>query len=119
MAKFKFEINGIDEIQSKLGKYAAKSLEKSIHVDIAEGINEMAEMSYDLAPVDTGALRSSILASVSREGSMEYIYGSTLPYAQWQEYKHETNGAYFRRAVWAETPELKQKIGFTVRRRLG
>lgn len=117
MVKFKKQVSGIDRVQRNLGTKAAKDLTKAIHVDINEGVSEMAELSYDYAPVDTGALRASILASVQRQGPMEFIYGSTLPYAQRQEYEHKTKNAFFRRAIWAKTPEIQDKIGFTIKRK--
>lgn len=118
MPKWVFEYDGVDEVQDKLGKIAAKKLRKAIHVDINEGVSAMAERSYDYAPVETGALRSSILASVQKEGDMEYIYGSHLPYAQRQEYEHKTKKAYFRRSIREETPQLGSKIKSTIKRRL-
>lgn len=60
----------------------------------------MAEQASDNAPVDTGALANSILASVEKEAPMTYLFGSHLPYAQRQEYEHRTKKAYFRRAIW-------------------
>lgn len=119
MAKFKFDIQGVDEVQRALGRQAASALKRQVADDISEGVDAMAEGAYDNAPVETGALRSSILASVKREGLMEYIFGSHLPYAQRQEYEHKTKKAYFRRAIWAETPQLESKLAITIKRRLG
>lgn len=113
-----FDIEGIEDLKDALGTKAAKRLQKQINVDIGEGTETMAEQAYDNAPVDTGALRSSIIASVQKEGSMEYIFGSHLPYAQYQEYNHVPYGAYFRKAIWQEQSEIAEKIGLTIKTKL-
>ncbi len=97
----------------------SKELRRAIEGDIREGVDEMAEGSHKLAPVETGALKASILASVDKRGWAEYVYGSHLPYAQRQNYEHETRGYYFHRAIWAETPELYAKLKITVARVMG
>lgn len=116
MPKYKVDIRGVGEVQRTLGKRGALRLRDQIHRDIGEGTESAAERAWDNAPVDTGALRASIIASIRKEGRMNFTFGSNLPYAQWQEYNHATKMGYFRRAVWAEQPEIGDKIGMTVRR---
>lgn len=116
--KHKVDFKGLDEVVDALGHNARRRLNHQLRDDIEEGTWDIAEQAYDNAPVDTGALRASILASVTREGKMNYIFGSHLPYAQRQEYEHVPYGAYFRKAIWKEAPKLGDKIGFTVQRSL-
>lgn len=123
--KVDFDRSSIRAVKNRLGKQAARNLRRQIDEDIEQGITDMAETSYEYAPVDTGALRSSILASVQREGIMEYIYGSHLPYAQRQEYEHEGNRrgdgprkGFFRRSIREHRADLRKKIQMTVKHRL-
>lgn len=119
MAKFiDIDVDGIEALREQLGNRAAKRIRKSVSSDIEQGVDQMAEDSYQKAPVETGALRNSIKASVKREGWAEYIYGSHLPYAQRQEYEHRPKAGYFRKAIWAETPELEAKLLITLKRHL-
>lgn len=114
----KFNTEEIKGLKHTLGTKAAERVQKQISVDIGEGTETMAEQAYDNAPVDTGALRSSILASVQKDGKMVYVFGSHLPYAQYQEYNHVPYGAYFRKAIWQEQSEIADKIGLTVKSKL-
>lgn len=116
--KVRVDFRGIDEVEDALGHNARRRLNRHLANDIEEGTRDTAEQASDNAPVDTGALRASIVASVRREGKMNFIFGSHLPYAQLQEYEHVPYGAYFRKAIWQETPKIGDKIGFTVRRSL-
>lgn len=116
--KVDFDRSSIRAVKNRLGKQAARNLRRQIDEDIEQGITDMAETSYEYAPVDTGALRSSILASVQREGIMEYIYGSHLPYAQRQEYEHKTKKGFFRRSIREHRADLRKKIQMTVKHRL-
>lgn len=114
----KMTVSGIYEVKKKLGSYSAELLQAAIELDMAKGARDMTLQAYKNAPMETGALRTSILASISKEGDMEYIFGSHLPYAQRQEYEHLTKHHYLHRAVWSETPRLKQDIVNSIKRRL-
>lgn len=116
--KFTTTVSGIYEVKKKLGARAARLLDAAIEVDMAQGARKMTLQAYKNAPVDTGALRTSILASVKKEGDKEYIFGSALPYAQRQEYEHRTKKQYLHRAVRSETPRLKRDLVNTIKRQL-
>lgn len=116
--RFSTTVSGVYEVQKKLGAQAAKLLNAAIEIDMREGARKMTLQAYKNAPVDTGALRTSILASVRKEGDKEYILGSALPYAQRQEYEHKTKRMYLHRAVRSEKPRLKRDLYNTLKRQL-
>lgn len=118
MPRIKIEVDGIGSVRKELGVAKAATLRRRIGTDIEQGTDEMAEQAHDNAPVDTGALKNSILASVQKEAPLTWVFGSHLPYAQWQEYNHATHGFYFRRAIHAEMRPLQEKLEHTVRRTL-
>lgn len=115
--KFKIDVSGIYEVKKKLGEQSAALLHAAIETDMAKGARDMTNQAYKNAPVETGALRTSILGSIQRVGDMEYIFGSYMPYAQRQEYEHRTKKQYLHRAVWSETPRLKKEIRNSIKRR--
>lgn len=118
MARYTVRFKGIDEVKRNLGRASAMRMKRNIDDDLEEGIEQMAETSHDMAPVDTGALKQSILASVRKISRHHYMYGSHLPYAQRQEYEHDTKKGYFRRSVYKEAPQIYSKIRTTIKRNL-
>lgn len=78
----RIEVRGIKRVHKKLGMPAVKRLRDEIEDDVKDGTRRMAKESSRLAPIDTGALKISIIESVDKRGWAEYIYGSHLPYAQ-------------------------------------
>lgn len=118
MPKYKVDVKGIDEVIRKLGVNGAHEVRKGIGVDVKEGVYNMAEQASDNAPVDTGALSASIVPTVEKIAPLSWRFGSPLPYAQRQEYEHKTHKAYFRRAIWAEQYELRDKMKSTIKRNL-
>jgi hypothetical protein len=115
MPRYKIEFDGVGNVKRKLGKGAANRLRKRIGHAIKEGTYDMAEQAYENAPKDTTALANSIMGSVEREAPLTWYFGSTLPYAQRQEYEHKTKKAYFRRAIWQETPLIYDNISHMVK----
>lgn len=116
MAKYKIDFHGVDDVLDTLGSNNARIVKRIVDDDLEEGIDRMAERSYEYAPVDTSALKHSILASVTKLSRHHYMYGSHLPYAQRQEYEHKTKKGFFRRSVLHESPEIHAKIASTVKR---
>lgn len=117
--RIKVELSGFDKLRGKLGKDAADDLVDAIELDLANETRKMAVQGAKNAPVETGALRASVLASPQRAGKLTYYWGSKLPYALRQEYEHKTKRAYLRRAYWQGQKELQKTIRFTLKRRLG
>jgi len=116
--KIRIQASGFDEVIRALGSAAANRLEAAVEIDVAAGVRKMTLAAFKNAPVETGALRSSILKSITREGSMEYIFGSYMPYAQRQEYEHRTKNRYLHRAVWSEQGGIERDIKKSIRRSL-
>lgn len=97
--RYRYEFEGIDELRRRAGRKSANRLRKRVGNVIEEGVRDMAEDSYQMAPKDTTALAQSILTSVEKEAPLTWYYGSTMPYAQRQEYEHKTKRGYFRRSI--------------------
>lgn len=116
--KIRINVKGIDNVIQAVGSAAANRLEAAVEIDVATGVRKMTLAAFKNAPVETGALRSSILSSIQREGSMEYIFGSYMPYAQRQEYEHRTRNRYLHRAVWSEQGGIERDIKKSIRRSL-
>ena len=118
MASYRMTINikGLDEVVDKLGTRAAAALNAKLELDMAEGAQNIAISAYKNAPVETGALRASILKSVDRVGDKEYLIGSKMPYAQRQEYEHKVKRMFLHRAVWYQKPRIERDIENTIKR---
>lgn len=119
MLRFETKIVGIDKVRNKLGMRAAENLSDALDLDIAQETRKMAIQAAKNAPVETGALRSSILSSVRRDGTMTYYFGSYLPYALRQEYEHKSRSPFFRQAYWDGFRPTYVTIGKTIKKRLG
>jgi hypothetical protein len=119
MPRYSFDFRGIDSVIKQLGSGAARDLERAIDDDLHDGIKEMARISFNNAPVETGALKTSILNSVRRIGRNHYMYGSHLPYAQRQEYEHRSKRFYLRDSFVRTAPKIADNIRDTIRSNLG
>lgn len=116
---FKISVTGVGEVRKLVDARARKRLKDGIDRTMEEGIDDMAETSYQKAPVETGALMHSILASVRKVKWGEYYYGSHMPYAQRQEYEHVTRRGYFRDSVNYHKHIIKENLEYTISARLG
>lgn len=76
----------------------------------------MANVSAKKAPVDTGALRNSIVASVKKEADAVWSYGSDLPYTRVNEYENPTRKGFFRESVWAHRNPYRDAIIARIKR---
>lgn len=109
----RFGSDGIDKLIRRLDPAL---LEAKLQVTLHVGVQKMAIDAFKNAPVDTTALRASILRSVKHDRDMDYIFGSYMPYAQRQEYEHKTKKMYMHRAVWSNLVPLKRDLAKTVRK---
>jgi hypothetical protein len=114
MPRYRIDFDGVDLVKRKYGRSGARKLRKRVGLAIEEGVRGMAENSYQRSPKDTTALANSILASVQKEAPLTWYYGSTMPYAQRQEYEHKTKRGYFRFAIWEEAPIIKGRIEWII-----
>lgn len=114
MPRYKIDVKGAAELKYKLGRQGADRLRSRVGTALEEGIRDMAEDSYEMAPKDTTALAQSILASVQKEAPLTWYYGSVAPYAQRQEYEHKTKRGYFRRSVNKNKIFIQDRIAYIV-----
>ncbi|MEK3813141.1 hypothetical protein ACO0DA_20475 [Bacillus subtilis] len=70
----------------------------------------MANESAEEAPVKTGKLRNSIIASPEKVATALWEYGSDVDYAKIQEYTHKTQSGFIRNVVWRNERVFRGKI---------
>ncbi|WP_396583104.1 hypothetical protein ACFVP7_06835 [Bacillus sp. SG20033] len=70
----------------------------------------MANESAEEAPVKTGKLRNSIIASPEKVATALWKYGSDVDYAKIQEYTHKTQSGFIRNVVWRNERVFRGKI---------
>lgn len=90
---------GIDEV---MRRFTLNGIQAQGNADrITETYaRKMANESAEMAPVDSGDLRASIIASPRRLQPGTWEYGSELPYARRQEYEHASKKGFIRKSVW-------------------
>lgn len=122
MGRFGIKVSfdkGFDELERKLGSAAAKRLDSALDVEMGVATRKMAMASARVTPVDTGALKASILHSPRRVGDKEYIYGSYLPYATRRNYSVEYNQAtlnFMEKGFWHTKDALLKDVADLVER---
>lgn len=117
--QIRFEMKGIREVINKLGADAADDLQRALELDIQQETSKMAVQAAKDAPVETGALKASILSSPRRAGTMTFYWGSRLPYALRQEFEHKAKRGWMRRSWRLGKRETARTIKLTIKRRLG
>ena len=83
MKGFSIELDGFQEVLTKLAKEGGKIAEE-IDDEIAAGVRNMERSAKRLAPVDTGRLRSSI--STSRNAFLNWELVAQTDYAAYVEF---------------------------------
>ena len=83
MKGFSIELDGFQEVLTKLAKEGGKIAEE-IDDEIAAGVRNMEKSAKRLAPVDTGRLRSSI--STSRNAFLNWELVAQTDYAAYVEF---------------------------------
>lgn len=111
-------VTGIEEVRRKLGAQSADLLHNAIELDLANETRKMAVDAAKESPVETGALRASILSSPRREERLQYYWGSWLPYALRQEYEHKSKMGWMRGAWRVGKRELELTLVKTIKDRL-
>lgn len=71
---------------------------------------KMANESGGMAPVDTGDLRASIIASPEKLDDALWQYGSDLSYARKQEYENISNKGFIRKSVWNNRTPYREAL---------
>lgn len=121
MGRFRLKVSfdkGFDELERKLGRAAAGRLDSALDVEMGVVTRKMAMASARVTPVDTGALKASILHSPRRVGDKEFIYGSYMEYATRRNYSDEyATGRYFMEAgFWHTKEEVLKDVAKLVKR---
>ena len=92
-------MQGLDKV---MRDFSEKGIEAQVRADkVTESYaRKMANESAQMAPVDSGDLRASIVASPRKLKPAHWEYGSNLAYARRQEYENRSNKGFIRRSVW-------------------
>src|SRR5690625_864356 len=103
------KVHGVDKVMQG---FSEKALAAQYRADkVTETYTrKMANESGGMAPVDTGDLRASIIASPRRIGPATWQYGSELPYARRQEYEHATKKGFIRKSVWNNRTPYREAL---------
>lgn len=112
-------VTGINKVRQRLGSAAAERLEEALETDVGVETRKMATNAAKAAPVETGALKISILSSTRRAGKLTWYFGSWLPYALRQEYEHKTKHHYFRNAYFGGMKPAEREFKKTIKRVTG
>ena len=102
-------VKGIDKVMKD---FSLKGIKAQTDVDkVAEKYTrKMANESADMAPVDTGDLRSNLLASPRRIKLGTWEWGGTLAYTRRQEYENSTRKGFIRKATWNNRQAFRDEI---------
>lgn len=95
----KVSVKGLDKLLKKASPQAAKEIMNRADNTVSQYTRKSANDSAGLAPVKTGALRSSIPASVRKLGPAKHGYGAGVPYDLVQEYTNPTKSGFYRKSV--------------------
>ena len=71
---------------------------------------KMANEAGRSAPVKSGDLRASIIASPYRLKPATWEFGSDLVYARRQEYEHHSKKGFIRKAVWRNRNDYRKAL---------
>lgn len=106
---FKINVSGIEDV---MRDFSQKSLAAQYRADkVTETYaRKMANESAELAPVESGDLRASIVASPERIGNAEWQYGSDLVYARRQEYEHASHKGFIRKSAWNNREAYREAV---------
>jgi hypothetical protein len=110
MPDFNISISGVDKVLRRLDQATKQETVNKIDRRVEAVTRKMANDAATNAPVDSGKLRNSIIASPEKVGDMMWQFGSDLPYAKRQEYENATKKAFIRKAVWSNEKKLKEGV---------
>lgn len=107
--RLNIKAKGIDEV---MRKFMLKGIQAAGNADkITETYTrKMANESGEMAPVDSGDLRNSIIASPRQIGPSTWQYGSELPYARRQEYEHTSRKGFIRKSAWNNRNDYRDAL---------
>lgn len=103
------KVDGLEKVLMDFSKRGLDAQERADHVTETYTL-KMAMESADMAPVDKGDLRASILASPEQLDDALWQYGSDLSYARKQEYENISNKGFIRKAVWNNRSPYREAL---------
>lgn len=109
MRRLNVRVKGLEDAIKGFSVKASKAQGKADRVTESYA-RKMANDSGDMAPVDTGALRTNIIASPRRIKPALWEYGGTLPYTRRQEYEHRTKKGFIRKSVWNNRNDYREAL---------
>lgn len=107
--KMNVKVQGVDKV---INSFTLRGTKARMRADkVTETYTrKMANESGKMAPVDTGDLRASIIASPEKLDDALWQYGSDLDYAVIQEYTHATKKGFIRKAVWNNRTPYREAL---------
>lgn len=103
------KVQGIDKVMRGFDQRAKEAVVRADKVTETY-TRKMANESAGMAPVDSGDLQNSILASPRRISNALWQYGSELPYARRQEYEHKSKKGFIRKSVWDNREAYREAV---------
>ena len=107
--KMNVKVQGVDKVINSFGLRGTKARMRADKVTETY-TRKTANESGKMAPVDTGDLRASIIASPEKLDDALWQYGSDLDYAVIQEYTHATKKGFIRKAVWNNREDYREAL---------
>lgn len=109
MAKFKFEVKGVDHLLRT--KLSTKETAKEIDAILNSNMQEFAQNAARRAPVDTGRLRNSLLAYTGKVSELHYEMTEGTEYTLYQEFWNSRGkSAFIRSSLYEQVEVLKKDI---------
>lgn len=109
MPRFSVRANGVEEVLRRLGTRGATVLAEELDTIVEEQALLTVNDAKGHAPIKDGFLKRSIKL-YGKPVKLSRTIGSNRPYAQRQEYEHETHKGYFRKALWSRREPFRKAI---------
>lgn len=109
MTRINISVQGLDKVMKDFSLAGIKAQGNADKVTETYA-RKMANEAGKNAPVDTGNLRTNLIASPYRLKAGTWQFGGTLPYSRRQEYEHRTKKGFIRKAVWNNRTPYRDAI---------
>lgn len=109
MTKINISVQGLDNVMKDFSLAGIKAQGTADKVTETY-TRKMANNSADMAPVDSGDLRTNLLASPRRLQQGTWQYGGTLPYTRRQEYEHASKKGFIRKSVYNNRNDYREAL---------
>ncbi|GGP13564.1 HK97 gp10 family phage protein [Oceanobacillus neutriphilus] len=115
MSGFKVTVEGLDKVMNDFSDKGRRAQDRADKVTETY-TRKMANEASGNAPVKTGDLRADIAASPKRLGKASWQYGSTLDYAEIQEFTHRSKKGFIRKSIWDNESDYQRSIKREIKR---